>query len=100
MNLVGVQLERRHRGVAGVDTFGQRLPKPLDGISQMQVPEWRGGLERTVGYPVDRVATGAVAPRKDLAPLLRLGGGKSRGSQDQGYQGLAKYKLQHYKADS
>src|ERR1700682_1421493 len=59
-HLAGIELEFRHAGMAGTDTFRQRFGKTLDRIAFVQRPQRRRDLQRAGAHPVDRMALGTV----------------------------------------
>ena len=80
-DLIGLELEGRHRRMTGVDAFGQRLSEGLDRVTLVQRPERRRDLERAWRNLVDRMALRAIVQRKGLAALLLR---RSRRSRRQG----------------
>ena len=70
VDLVRIELKRRHGRMAGYDAFGQSLAKGFDRITQMQGSERRCDLEWAWGYPIDGVAPRAIGKRKGLSALL------------------------------
>jgi len=89
VNLVGRELELRHRRMPGGDAFRKGLAEGLDRVSLMQRPERRRRLERTLTGPTDRMASSAVGPREHLAALFGRRGCDRRAYQHQHDKSLA-----------
>src|SRR4051812_3564470 len=71
VDLVRIQLEYGHRGVAGFDAFRQAFGESFHRVAQMQGAERRSDLERARTDAVYGVTAGAVGERKGLAPLAQ-----------------------------
>ena len=78
VNLVRIELERRHCRMAGLDAFGESLAETFDWVAQMQGSEWWRDLERALSHSIDRVAPRAISLRERLAALLGRRHGQRR----------------------
>lgn len=99
VNLVGIELERRHGRMAGFDTLGQCFTKGFDRIAVVQCPERRRDLERAFTRAAYGMAARTVLARKAFAALFgRRGQGRCRQHQSDrsSDQSLAQHRRQHF----
>jgi hypothetical protein len=69
VNLIGLEFELWHRGMAGDNSFGKYLAERFDGIAQAQGVEWRCRLERALAARTDGTAPCAMGPRVGASSL-------------------------------
>jgi hypothetical protein len=56
VNLIRIELERRHCWMTGLDAFGKSLAKGLHRVAQMQGSKRGRDLERALSRSIDGVA--------------------------------------------
>src|SRR5689334_3145338 len=95
VDLVGLEPELRHGGMAGDDALGERLLQLFDRIFLVQVAEGRGDRQRAWRHLIYRMAARAIGENKILAALLGRGDGQRSLRHDKG-GGQAAKKVSHY----
>lgn len=95
VDLVRLELESGHVGVAGIDALGECFLKRVYRVALVQGPERRRDLERAFGPTVNRMAARAVGACIGLAALRSIRCGERRSSQEQPNQAVAQRGLKH-----
>jgi len=93
IDLVRIELERRHCRVTGFDAFGQSLAECFDRVTQMQGSEWWRDLERTLSHLIDGMAPRAIVERKRFAALFGRRHGQRRTYHEERKTNLAQMNL-------
>lgn len=88
VDLVRLELESGHVGMAGIDAFGERFLEGIDRVALVQGPERRSDLEWAFGATVDRVTARAIGARISLAALVGGRRGERRSDQEQTNQAV------------
>jgi hypothetical protein len=68
-NLIGIEPEFRHGGVARSNALRERLLEEFNRISLVQRAKGRRDAQRARGHLVNRMALGAIRLRKHVTPL-------------------------------